>query len=68
MVPDLYVEITRQLHCLLDSLFVVGAFHNVGAPQKVTTATDGVDAISLIATNKGSVTPRLWQRSRRRAY
>jgi hypothetical protein len=37
MVPDLYVVITRQLHCLLDRLFVVGAFHNVGAPQKVTT-------------------------------
>jgi hypothetical protein len=45
MVPDFYVEITRQLHCLLDSLFVVGAFHNVGAPQKVTTAADGIDAI-----------------------
>ena len=45
MVPDLHVEITRQLHCLLDSLFVVGAFHNVGAPQKVTTAADGIDAI-----------------------
>ena len=45
MVPDLYVEITRQLHCLFDSLFVVGAFHNVGAPQKVTTAADGIDAI-----------------------
>jgi hypothetical protein len=45
MVPNLYVEITCQLHCFLDSLFVVGAFHNVGSPQKVTTATNGVDAI-----------------------
>ena len=45
MVPNLYVETTCQLHCLLDSLFVVGALHNFGAPQKVTTASDGVDAI-----------------------
>ena len=45
MVPNLYVETTCQLHCLLDSLFVVAALHNFGAPQKVTTASDGVDAI-----------------------
>jgi hypothetical protein len=45
MVLDLYVETTCQLHCLLDSLFVVGALHNFGAPQKVTTASDSVDAI-----------------------
>ena len=45
MVPNLYVEITRQLHCFLDSLFVAGAFHNVRASQKVTTAADGIDAI-----------------------
>ena len=45
MVPNLYVETTCQLHCLLDSLFVVGAFHNVGGAQKVTIASDGVDAI-----------------------
>jgi len=45
MIPDLYVETTCQLHCLLDSLFIVGALHNFGAPQKVTAASDGVDAI-----------------------
>jgi hypothetical protein len=45
MVPNLYVETTCQLHSLLDSLFVVGALDNFGAPQKVTTASDGVDAI-----------------------
>ena len=45
MVPNLYVETTCQLHCILDSLFVVAALHNFGAPQKVTTASDGVDAI-----------------------
>jgi hypothetical protein len=45
MVPDLYVETTCQLHCLLDGFFVVGAFQNVGGAQKVTTAADGIDAI-----------------------
>ena len=29
----------------ISSLFVVGALHNFGAPQKVATASDGVDAI-----------------------
>ena len=45
IVPNLYVETTCQLHCLLDSLFIVGALHNFRSPQKVTTASDGVDAI-----------------------
>ena len=54
MVPNLYVEITYQLHCFLDSLFVVGALHNVGAPQKVTTAADGIDAILYRQTNSPS--------------
>jgi hypothetical protein len=45
MVPNLYVETPCQLHCLLASLFIVGALHNFGAPQKVATASDGVDAI-----------------------
>jgi hypothetical protein len=45
MVPNLYVETTCQLHCFIDSLFVVGALDNFGSPQKVTYATDGVDAI-----------------------
>jgi hypothetical protein len=45
MVPNLYVETTCHLRCLLHSLFVVGALHNFGAPQKVTTPSDGVDAI-----------------------
>jgi hypothetical protein len=34
MLPNLHVETTCRLHCLLDSLFVVGAFHNVGALKK----------------------------------
>jgi hypothetical protein len=33
------------LHCRLDGLFVVGAFHHLGAAQKVTTASHGIDAI-----------------------
>ena len=45
VVPNLYVETTCQLHCFIDSLFVVGALHNFGVPQKVTSASDGVDAI-----------------------
>ena len=45
MVPNLYVETTCQLHRLLDSFFVVSALHNFGGAQKVTTASDGVDAI-----------------------
>ena len=45
MVPNLYVETTCQLRRPLDSLFVVAALHNFRAPQKVTTASDGVDAI-----------------------
>ena len=47
MVPNLYVEITCQLHCFLDSLFVVGALHNVGAPQKVTLEPPQLAASSL---------------------
>jgi hypothetical protein len=35
MVPDLYVETTCQLHCLLDGFFVVGAHSTTsGAPKK----------------------------------
>ena len=45
IVPNLYVETTCQLHCLHDGLFIVGALHNFGSPQKMTTASDGVGAI-----------------------
>ena len=45
MVPNLYVKTTCQLHRLLDNFFVVSALHNFEGAQKVTTASDGVDAI-----------------------
>jgi hypothetical protein len=44
MVPNLYVETTCQLHRLLDSL-CRRRIPQLRVPQKVTTATDGVDAI-----------------------
>jgi len=46
LIPNLYIETIRRLHCFLNGLFVVNALRNLGITENKSAAIKGVNAVS----------------------